>query len=110
MKYEEICEIAMEIIANSGEAKSLCFEAIEEAKLGNFNKAEILILEAEKLFIKAHDIQNDLISKESKGEGDIKINLILVHSQDHLSMATVVKDSARYFIDIFKELKKEVMK
>ena len=44
---EKLEEIAMMIIANSGQARSDAFAALQEAKKGNFEDAEKLLKEAE---------------------------------------------------------------
>ncbi|WP_067142511.1 PTS lactose/cellobiose transporter subunit IIA [Oceanivirga salmonicida] len=106
MKYEEICERAMEIIASAGTSKSLLFEAIEFAKNGDIKKAKDLFLEAEKHLIKAHDYQTNLIILETSEEKSLELNLIMVHAQDHLTMASIIKDSAIYFMDLYEKLNK----
>ena len=83
--------VAMTLIAHAGESKSLAYQALMEAKSGNF--------------VKAHEIQTDLIVKEAGGE-KIDVGLIMVHSQDHLMGAILFKDLVKEFIELYKELKK----
>ena len=40
--------VAMELITYSGNARSMAFQALEEAKQGNFEKAEELMAESKK--------------------------------------------------------------
>lgn len=40
--------IAMTLVGNAGEGRSLAFEALNEAKKGNFEKAEQLLKESQK--------------------------------------------------------------
>lgn len=104
MNYEEISEFAMEIIANSGMARSSFMEAIKEAKTFNFKAAEQKMKEGEIFYHNAHEIQNKLIFKEASGEEKIMVNILLVHSQDHLTMALMAKDYALEFIDVYKKI------
>lgn len=104
MNYEELSEIAMQIIANSGMARSSAMEAIQNAKNGYFDKAEENLKEANKYYLAAHEIQTDLIVKEAGSEEKIILNLIMVHAQDHLTMALLTKDNAKEFIDLYKRL------
>ena len=39
--------MAMTLIANSGDARSLAFQALEEAKVGNFDEADRLLKESD---------------------------------------------------------------
>lgn len=106
MHYEELCEFSMEIIANAGMAKSLSYEAIEFAKYGDFEKANNKMKELENYLLTAHDIQTNLITKEASLKDKIEVNLLLIHSQDHLTMAQMAKDNAKILIDIYERLGK----
>ena len=97
--------VAMTLIAHAGESKSLAYQALMEAKSGNFEKADEFMKEAGKEMLKAHEIQTDLIVKEAGGE-KIDVGLIMVHSQDHLMGAILFKDLVKEFIERYKELKK----
>ncbi|MEG0561848.1 MAG: PTS lactose/cellobiose transporter subunit IIA, partial [Cetobacterium sp.] len=46
----------MGIVGNAGESRSLSYEALKEAKKGNFEKAEELLVEAKNKMYKAHSI------------------------------------------------------
>ncbi|WP_067141510.1 PTS lactose/cellobiose transporter subunit IIA [Oceanivirga salmonicida] len=104
MNYEELSEYAMEIIANSGMSRSCSMEAINFAKKGEFKKAEESMREAEKYYFEAHEGQTNLIVKETSGEEKINLNLLMVHAQDHLSMALITKDNAKEFIELYKRI------
>lgn len=60
--------IAMELVGNAGEARSLAFEALAEAKKGNFEKAEELLELSKEALLKAHHIQTELICNEADGK------------------------------------------
>ena len=105
MNYEELSEVAMQIIANSGMARSSAMEAIQNAKLGDFEKAEECLKESNQYYLASHEIQTELIVKETSDEGRFVLNLIMVHAQDHLTMALLTKDNAKEFIDLYKRLK-----
>lgn len=105
MTYEEICEQAMNIIANSGSARSCLIEAIKKAKNFNFDEAQALVKEAEEYFKLAHEIQTSLISYEMKSEQTLALNLMMVHAQDHLTMATLQRENTKEFIEMYKVIK-----
>lgn len=107
MNYEELSEFAMNIIANSGMSRSSSIEAIKFAKAKNFEEAEKKLEEANKFYLEAHHIQTDLIVKETSIEDKIVVNLLMVHAQDHLSMALLSKDNAKELIDLYKIIYKE---
>lgn len=80
----EIQEIAMIIIANSGEAKSLAFSALKlmrETK--DIVKAKELLEEANKYINDAHLGQTKLLTMSASEEG-VTVDVLLVHAQDHL--------------------------
>ncbi|GGB60536.1 PTS cellobiose transporter subunit IIA [Virgibacillus dakarensis] len=98
---DTITETAFQIILYAGNGKSNAMEAIQEAKTGNFDKAEKLIEEAGTELGKAHDFQTKFLQEEASGEGT-SVNVILVHSQDHLMTAMTVRDLAVEIIEIYR--------
>lgn len=97
----DINEIAFQIILYGGNGRSSAMEAIQEAKEGNFEEADRLIEEANTELNKAHKFQTELLQNEARGNKN-EINIILIHSQDHLMNAITVKDMAQEFIELYK--------
>ena len=95
--------IAMELVGNSGESKSLAFEALYLAKEGKLEEAQDKIKEARASMLKAHEIQTELICKEADGE-DFKIGLLMIHAQDHLMTAILARELVEEIIDVHKKL------
>ena len=109
---EEKYEIAFQVIMNAGNSKSSSMMAIEAAREFEFEEAEKFIKEAEKELREANHSQTELIKQESSGKG-VDVNIILVHSQDHLTMAITAKDQAEEFLNMYrmiKELKDQIEK
>ena len=99
-------EIAMTLIGHAGEAKSLAFQALNDAKNGNFEEAEKLLQESGNELLKSHSLQTELIVKEAGGE-KIDMGLIMVHSQDHLMNAILFKELVKEFIDVYKKMEEK---
>ncbi len=100
---EKIFEISFSIISVAGDAKSLAFEAINEAKLGNIDKANEIIQKSKDEMVKAHRFQTELIQKEASGE-KTEVGVILIHAQDHLMNAMNFIQLAQEFIDVYDRL------
>ena len=98
--------IAMTLIGHAGETKSLAFQAIDEAKKGNFVEAEIFLKKSTEEMLKAHELQTNLIVKEADGE-KMEVGLIMVHAQDHLMTAILFKELAKEFIEVYKRLEEK---
>ncbi len=94
-------EVAMEIIMNAGEARSLATEALGAAREGDFAAAEDLLKQSEAAMVKAHNTQTELLSKAAEGE-EVEINIYMVHAQDHLMTAMVYKDLAQEIVELRK--------
>src|SRR5699024_11474014 len=88
---DSITEIAFQIILHAGNGKASAMEAIQEAKEGNFQAADQMIEKAGEELSKAHGLQTKLIQDEASGHEN-QINIILIHSQDHLMTAMTVRD------------------
>lgn len=99
----DIETIAMELVGNSGEARSLAFEALYEAKKNNFNKAEELLDKSKETSLIAHHIQTELICKEADGN-KVEIGLLMVHAQDHLMTSILARELISELIQIYKKI------
>ncbi|SDZ65803.1 PTS system, cellobiose-specific IIA component [Evansella caseinilytica] len=97
----DLTETAFQIILYAGNGKGIAMEAIQAAKEGNFTKADELIEEAGAELVKAHEYQTKLIQKEASGEQN-PINVLLIHSQDHLMTSMTVRDLAVEIIEIYR--------
>jgi cellobiose PTS system EIIA component len=90
------------IISHAGNAKSLLYEALEEAENADFDKAEQQMKQAEEELAKAHQAQTKLIQAELNGT-PIEKTLLLIHAQDHLMTAISEKNMMERFIGILKK-------
>ena len=97
--------IIMELIVNSGNARSRAMEAIGAAKNGNLDTAKEKIKEAEEDLGKAHNVQTNLIQNEANGN-KAEVSLLLVHAQDHLMNAMTIKDMAKEFVNMYDKFSK----
>lgn len=100
---EKIFEISFGIIGFAGDAKSLAFEAISEAKKGNIEEARSKIKESKEVMVQAHRFQTELIQNEASGN-KTEMSVILVHAQDHLMNAMNFQQLAEEFIDLYERL------
>ena len=98
--------VAMGIIAHSGEARSLAFDAINAYKENDFEKAKGLLDEAIKEVNDAHKAQMDILVAEANGE-DVKMNVLLVHAQDHFMTSMLAVDLIKGMIELFESKKGE---
>jgi len=95
--------ITMKLIVESGNSRSKAMEAIAAAKEGKIGKARELHEEAVEKLTAAHEIQADIIQAESDGE-ITEISVLLVHAQDHIMNAILLKDLSLEFIDLYEKL------
>ena len=86
-------QIVINLIVNSGSARSSAIEAIQYAKAGDLAKADESLQQAKETVNEAHHSQTELIQAEIRGE-KAPLNLLMVHAQDHLMNAITFKDLA----------------
>ena len=96
-------ETAMELIAQAGDSKGYSMDAITSAKEGKTDYARECIENAKNAMIKAHDMQMDMIRSEIEGNHE-DVQLIMVHAQDHLTTALIMRDLAEEFIALYERL------
>lgn len=99
-------QVAMKLIVNGGNAKSLAFEAIEAAKKNDFVGAQQKLKKADDALVKAHHSQTDMLTKEANGEHET-VTLMMVHAQDHIMNAITFRDLAGEMVDLYKRLAKK---
>ena len=102
---EDLEQIAFEIVAYSGEARTKLLNAVKEAKNKNFEKCEELIKEAKECLADAHKSQTEMIVSEAQGES-IDVGFLTVHAQDHLMTTMTFKDMAVELIEVHEKLYK----
>lgn len=96
-------EVAMGLIAGAGDSRSYCMEAIDCAREGEFDKAREAVDKAVSAMVETHEIQTQLIRDEMEGKGR-PVSLIMVHAQDHLNLALVMRDVAEEFINLYERI------
>ncbi len=97
-------DLSFEIIAFSGNASSAAMMAIVAAREGRFDQAKENLSEAEADYLKAHQMQSDLLSKMMSSETAFPVDLLMAHAQDHLTMATMNMSYAQEFICLYERL------
>ncbi len=100
---EEFEMICFGLISSSGGAKSCYVEAIQKAKAGDFEGANQSMEEGDNCFLEAHAVHSELVTKEASGE-KIETSLILVHAEDQMANAEIVKILALEIIDLHQKL------
>lgn len=92
-----------EIISHGGNARAFAYDAIKKAQEGKIKEAENLLKEAQKELDNAHNTQTKLIQAEINGQ-DLKMNLLMVHAQDHLMTAIAEKNLIEHIVKLYKVL------
>lgn len=98
---ESLDMVSFGIIANAGDARSFAFQALDAAKHGNFEEADELMKRSEEAGTLAHKAQTDLLFKEMNGE-HTEVNVLLVHSQDHLMTSMLAQELIKELIELYK--------
>ena len=75
------------------------------ANIGDFEAAAEHLAAADKTMVEAHECQTEMLRQEAQGN-PVAVNIILVHAQDHLTMAQVARDMADQMIALYKEIRK----
>jgi len=93
--------ISFEIISAVRTAKNMYVEAIQEAKKGNFGKAEDLITEGKNTFKEGHRVHASLVKKEASGEG-VEVSFLLLHAENQLMNAETIELTASEIIELYR--------
>lgn len=104
LKEEQLEELCMIIIANSGEGKSLAYQAVDSAKKGDFATADSLYEKSLEAMKNAHSAHSQLLKYDALGE--VEQNALSVHAQCHIMCSIVAQETSKQVIDLYKEIKK----
>ena len=99
MNTEELQVVAFEIILHSGTARATVHEAFAAMRLGHYDEASQKLEVANTELVEAHHAQTKLLQDYASGV-EIKIEIIMVHAQDHLMNAILMKDMANSIIKL----------
>ena len=103
--FDAIYEASFQLIGIAGDSTAESRAAIECAKTGDFEGAEKHLAAADKSMVEAHESQTAMLQQEAEGN-PVAVNIILVHAQDHLTMAQMARDMADQMIALYKEIRK----
>lgn len=98
---EEKETLIMNVIAFSGESTSYSAQALEAARAGNFEEAELLLQKAEESMKTANKSSFELLQMEANDE-HFRVTLLMVHAFDHLCSAEMEFRFAQETIKNFK--------
>ncbi|MDQ0362654.1 PTS lactose/cellobiose transporter subunit IIA [Breznakia pachnodae] len=96
--------IPFTLILHAGNSHSLSMEAVRLAKQKEFEQASAKFDEAQEELNNAHKVQTDILFSDQKNGDNNKypIDLLMVHAQDHITMATVCLDLCREICDLYQ--------
>lgn len=103
-EMQDLEEVVMGLIINSGQARSLAYSALKKAKEGDFEQARSVMAQSRMALNEAHLIQTKLI-EEDQGEGKTKVSLVLVHAQDHLMTSMLARELIAELIELHEKIK-----
>ncbi|GAT18180.1 cellobiose-specific PTS system IIA component [Secundilactobacillus silagincola] len=99
---DEEQHVAMQLILVAGDVKKQVFKGIELAKKGLIQDARTKLDNAEKRLGEGHQFQSHYISEHV--DSDEGPSLLMVHAQDHLSMAMTTIEMGRELVTVYERL------
>ncbi len=103
MNQEELQVAAFEIILHSGNARSEIHEAFVKMREGSFDDAESKLNQSNEIILEAHHAQTKLLQEYASGV-EIKIEIIMVHAQDHLMTTMTLLEVAKEMLALYKKV------
>lgn len=103
VQENDLEEVVMGLIINSGQARSLAYAALKQAKQGDFATAKATMEQSRIALSEAHRVQTQLIESD-EGEGKIKVSLVLVHAQDHLMTSMLARELIVELIELHEKV------
>lgn len=103
MNTEELQVAAFEIILNSGNARTIVHESFADMRNGKYEEAAEKLAQANDELLLAHQAQTKLLQEYANGT-EIKIEIIMVHAQDHLMTSMTLREVALEMLELYKKV------
>ena len=103
MNTEELQVAAFEIIFHSGTARTEVHEACALMREGKYAKSGEKLEVANTELVEAHHAQTKLLQDYASGV-EIKIEIIMVHAQDHLMTTMTLLEVAKEMLELHKKI------
>lgn len=103
MNQEELQLAAFEIILNAGHTRTIIHEAFSAMRQGDYALAEEKLQASNDELLKAHQAQTRLLQEYASGV-EIKIEIIMVHAQDHLMTTMTLREMALEMLALYKKV------
>lgn len=104
MNVEELQVAAFEIILHSGTARSDIHEAFTLMRSRDYEQAGEKLENANTSLVEAHNAQTELLQQYASGI-EIKIEIIMVHAQDHLMTTMTLLEITKEMLELYKKIK-----
>ncbi|MEG0469159.1 PTS lactose/cellobiose transporter subunit IIA [Amedibacillus sp. YH-ame10] len=102
MNYEEI---SFQLILHSGNARSLAHEALSDVKEDKVEIAKEKLKEAKEELLQSQKLHAQML-REMANDVEIKINLLLIHAEDHVASSDCVLMMANEVVGIYERFGK----
>lgn len=102
MAENDVNNIACQIIAYAGDAKSMFLEALDAADSGEVETADKMMKDGGEAIVKAHEIHTKLLVMEAQNSDSVKMTLMLVHASNHLAIAEATQNFSEKLLKIYK--------
>jgi len=106
---EKLISIAMEIILNAGNARTLISEAGKSLAEFEVDKAEKELKDAHDSILIAHKAQTSMIQKEAEGE-KIDSSVLFNHAQDTLMVTSSEYNMTKQLLNVTKSFDERLNK
>lgn len=101
LEENELIPVSMQIILHAGNGRTKAQEAIQFAKLKDFDSARTALKKAKDNIVLAHRSQTEVIQNEAAGKS-YQPCLLFTHAQDHLMTITSEVNMTRDLVDLFE--------
>lgn len=102
MTNEEFERVCFSLISASGMAKSNYIQAIQAARGGDFDQADVLVKQADEFLLQAHAPHAEMVQQEAAGN-HVEVNILLMHAEDQMATTESFKVMAQEFIALYRE-------
>ena len=96
-------QYSFQLILHSGNARSTAYEALQLVKSNAFKEGEKKLRTAEEM-VEAQKLHAKLLRIMANQEGELDMNLLLIHAEDHIASSSIAVEMSGELIELYERM------
>ena len=97
-------QYSFQLILHSGNARSTAYEALQLVRSNAFKEGEKKLSIAKEEMVEAQKLHAKLLRIMANQEGELDMNLLLIHAEDHIASSSIAVEMSGELIELYERM------